>query len=117
MLIIVMVITITNYTHTDYHLSKFYSYAESSDNNKEKVDEKEEKGTTIDKEDQEQTKDKDNKESDEKEKSETSYIDPAYRSFFPIKRIVIPQVYETIANGQTYRFNVNNPNDKVQVDK
>ena len=112
-----MVITITNYNHPDYHLSKFYIYAESSDNNKEKVDEKEEKGTTIDKEDQEQTKDKDNKDSDEKEKSETSYIDPAYRSFFPIKRIVIPQVYETIANGQTYRFNVNNPNDKVQVDK
>ena len=44
-------------------------------------------------------------------------MDPAYRSFFPIKRIVIPEVYETVPNGQTYRFNINNPNDKVQVDE
>jgi hypothetical protein len=139
MLITVMVITITSSTPSGYHLSKFYIYAEPSDNNKEKVEDKEEKETTIDKEEQEQTKDKDKKEkettidkeeqeqtkdkdkeeknSDEKEKSETSYIDPAYRSFFPIKRIVIPEVYETLANGQSYRFNINNPNDKVQVDK
>ena len=122
MLIIVMVITITNYTHTSDPLPKLYIYAEPNDNNKEKVDEKEEKETTIDKGEQEQTKDKDKdkdkENSDEgKEKLDTSYINPAYRSFFPIKRIVIPEVYETIANGQTYRFNINNPNDKVQVDK
>jgi hypothetical protein len=119
MLITVMVITITSSTPSGYHLSKFYIYAEPSDNNKEKAEDKEGKETTIDKEEQEQTKDKDKEEktSDEKEKSETSYIDPAYRSFFPIKRIVIPEVYETLANGQSYRFNINNPNDKVQVDK
>ena len=121
MLIIVMIITITNYSHTGDHLSKLYIYAEPNDNNKEKVDENEEKEIKKDKEEQEQTKDKDKdkdkKNSDENEKSETSYIDPAYRSFFPIKRIVIPQVYETIANGQTYKFNINNPNDKVQIDK
>jgi hypothetical protein len=77
MLIIVMVITISSYTPSGYHLSKFYIYAESSDdNNKEKVEDKEEKETTIDKEEQEQTKDKDKEEknSDEKEKSQTSYI-------------------------------------------
>src|SRR5918993_1550819 len=143
MLIIVMIIPITNYSHTGDHLSKLYIYAEPNDNNKEKVDENEEKEIKKDKEEQEQTKDKDKEEqeqtkdkdkeeqeqtkdkdkdkdkknSDENEKSETSYIDPAYRSFFPIKRIVIPQVYETIANGQTYKFNINNPNDKVQIDK
>src|SRR5688500_20408483 len=125
-----MIITITNYTHTDDHLSKLYIYAEPNDNNKEKVDENEGKEIKKDKEEQEQTKDKDKEEqeqtkdkdkdkknSDENEKSDSSYIDPAYRSFFPIKRIVIPEVYETIANGQTYRFNINNPNDQVQVDK
>ncbi len=129
-LIIVMIITITNYTHTADHLSKLYIYAEPNDNNKEKVDENEGKEIKKDKEEQEQTKDKDKEEqeqtkdkdkdkknSDENEKSDSSYIDPAYRSFFPIKRIVIPEVYETIANGQTYTFNINNPNDKVQVDK
>ena len=116
-LIIVMIITITNYTHTGDHLSKLYIYAEPNDNNKEKIDENDGKEIKQDKEEQEQTKDKDKKNSDENEKSDSSYIDPAYRSFFPIKRIVIPEVYETLANGQTYRFNINNPNDKVQVDK
>jgi len=123
MLIIIMIITITNYNHTNDHLSKLYIHAEpNDDNNKEKGDEKEEKEIKIDKE-QDQTKDKDKEEekeeenSDKKEKSDSSYIDPAYRSFFPIKRIVIPEVYETIPNGQTYRFNINNPNDKLQVDK
>ena len=39
-LIIVMIITITNYTYTGDHLSKLYIYAEPNDNNKEKIDEK-----------------------------------------------------------------------------
>ena len=116
MLIVVMIVTITNYYHhpTNY-LSILYIYAEPNDDN-----EKEEKETKIDKEkeEQKQTKDKDKINSDKnKEKSDTSYIDPAYRSFFPIKRIIIPEVYETIPNGQIYRFNINTPNDKVQVDK
>ena len=116
MFIIVMMVTITNYHHHPInHLSILYIYAEPNDDN-----EKAEKETKIDKEkeEQEQTKDKDKLNSDKnKEKSDTSYIDPAYRSFFPIKRIIIPEVYETIPNGQTYRFNINTPNDKVQVDK
>src|SRR5918995_1074253 len=94
---------------------------EEQEQTKDKDKEEQEQTKDKDKEEQEQTKDKDKdkdkKNSDENEKSETSYIDPAYRSFFPIKRIVIPQVYETIANGQTYKFNINNPNDKVQIDK
>jgi hypothetical protein len=116
MLIVIMIVTITNfYHHPTNHLSILYIYAEPNDDN-----EKAEKETKIDKEkeEQEQTKDKDKINSDKnKEKSDTSYIDPAYRSFFPIKRIIIPEVYETIPNGQTYRFNINTPNDKVQVDK
>ena len=119
MFIIVMMVTITNYHHHPInHLSILYIYAEPNDDNNKKA----EKETKIDKEkeEQEQTKDKDKDKlnSDKnKEKSDTSYIDPAYRSFFPIKRIIIPEVYETIPNGQTYRFNINTPNDKVQVDK
>ncbi len=119
MFIIVMMVTITNYHHHPInYLSILYIYAEPNDDNNEKA----EKETKIDKEkeEQEQTKDKDKDKlnSDKnKEKSDTSYIDPAYRSFFPIKRIIIPEVYETIPNGQTYRFNINTPNDKVQVDK
>jgi hypothetical protein len=106
MLIIVIIITITNYYHPTNHSSILYIHAEPNDNNKEKEEQKQTKD-----------KDKDKKNSNKKQKSDSSYIDPAYRSFFPIKRIVIPEVYETIPNGQTYRFDINNPNDKVQVDK
>ncbi|MGH9987742.1 MAG: hypothetical protein ACRD8W_27695 [Nitrososphaeraceae archaeon] len=118
MLIVVMIVTITNYYHhPTSHLSILYIYAEPNDDNNENA----EKETKIDKEEkeQEQTKDKDEdkKNSDKKEKSDYFRIDPAYRSFFPIKRIVIPEVYQTIANGQTYRFNINNPNGKIQVDE
>ena len=34
MLIIVMIITITNYNYTDYHFSKLYIHAEPNENNK-----------------------------------------------------------------------------------
>ena len=120
MLIIVMIITITNYNYTDYHFSKLYVYAEPNENNKE--DEKEEQEAKIDKEEQEQTKDKDkdkdkDKNNDEKEESDSYQIDPAYRSFFPIKRIVIPDVYQSLPNGESYRFNITHPNDKFQVNK
>jgi len=122
MLIIVIIITITNYNYPLYNLSILYIYAEQNDDDDDDDKEKEEKDTKIDKEEkQEHTKDrdkdKDKKDNDKKKKSESYHIDPAYRSFFPIKRIVIPKVYETKADGQTYRFNINNPNGKVQVDK
>ena len=80
----------------------------------------------IDKDEQEQTKDKDEDQdedkdeenSDEKDNSDsTQKIEPVYRSFIPIKRIVIPEIYQTVPNGETYRFNIPNPNDKVQVDE
>jgi hypothetical protein len=114
-LIIVTIVIIINYNRPIInHLSILYIHAEPNDDNKEK----EEKETKIDKEvKQEQTKDKDKKNSDKKEKSDYFRIDPAYRSFFPIKRIVIPEVYETIPNGETYRFKINDPNGKVQVDE
>ncbi|MGZ5499772.1 MAG: hypothetical protein ACXWEW_01305 [Nitrososphaeraceae archaeon] len=116
-----MTITIIDYNRSITQLSILYIHAEPNDNNKGKGGDDQEKEKKITKEEQDQTKDKDNdKDNDNGNKndnSDSSYIDPAYRSFFPIKRIVIPDVYETIPNGQTYRFNINNPNDKVQVDK
>ena len=117
-----MIITITNYNYTDYHFSKLYIHAEPNENNK--GDEKEDQEAKIDKEEQEQTKDKDkdkdkdnDNDDDEKEESDSYQIDPAYRSFFPIKRIVIPDVYPSLPNGESYRFNITYPNDKFQVNK
>jgi hypothetical protein len=118
MLIIVITIISINHNRSSTPLFLIDIHAETDHDNKEK----EEKEIKIDKEkkEQDQTKDKD-KEADEDKKNgnkiDNSDFDPAYRSFFPIKRIVIPEVYETIPKGQTYRFNIDNPNDKVQVDK
>jgi hypothetical protein len=117
-LIIVITIISINHNRSSTPLFLIDIHAETDHDNKEK----EEKEIKIDKEkkEQDQTKDKD-KEADEDKKNgnkiDNSDFDPAYRSFFPIKRIVIPEVYETIPKGQTYRFNIDNPNDKVQVDK
>ena len=118
MFIIVITIISINHNRSSTPLFLLYIHAETDDDNKEKED----KDIKIDKEkkEQDQTKDKDkDKDKDKKNdnKFDNSNFDPAYRSFFPIKRIVIPEVYETIPNGQTYRFNINTPNDKVQVDK
>ena len=118
MLIIVITIISINHNRSSTPLFLIEIHAEPDDDNKEK----EEKEIKIDKEkkEQDQTKDKD-KDADKDKKNgnkiNDSDFDPAYRSFFPIKRIVIPEVYETIPKGQTYRFNIDNPNDKVQVDK
>ena len=118
MLIIVITIISINHNRSSTPLFLLEIHAEPDDDNKEK----EEKEIKIDKEkkEQDQTKDKD-KDADKDKKNgnkiNDSDFDPAYRSFFPIKRIVIPEVYETIPKGQTYRFNIDNPNDKVQVDK
>ena len=118
MLIIVITIISINHNRSSTPLFLLDIHAEPDDDNKEKED----KENKIDKEkkEQDQTKDKD-KDADKNKKNgnkiDNSDFDPAYRSFFPIKRIVIPEVYETIPKGQTYRFNIDNPNDKVQVDK
>ncbi|MGI9012547.1 MAG: hypothetical protein ACR2F1_15360 [Nitrososphaeraceae archaeon] len=119
MVIIVMTITIIDYNRSITQLSILYIHAEPNDNNKEQGGDDQEKENKITKEEQDQTKDKDKDEenSNKNDNSDSDQMDPAYRPFFPIKRIVIPDVYETIPNGQTYRFNINNPNDKVQVDK
>ncbi|HEX6671417.1 MAG TPA: hypothetical protein VF084_04235 [Nitrososphaeraceae archaeon] len=129
MLIIVITIISINLNRSSTPLFLLDIHAEPDDDNKEKDDgEQKKENKLIDgNKEQDQTKDKDadkdkdtdkDKENGNKnDNSDFDQMDPAYRSFFPIKRIVIPEVYETIPNGQTYRFNINNPNDKVQVDE
>jgi hypothetical protein len=128
MFIILITIISINHNRSSNPLFLLSIYAEPDDDNKEKEDK--EIKIDKDKKEQDQTKDKDKDKDAEKDKDkdaekdkkndnkiDNSNFDPAYRSFFPIKRIVIPEVYETIPKGQTYRFNIDNPNDKVQVDK
>ena len=123
MLIIVITIISINLNRSSTPLFLLDIHAEPDDDNKEKDDgEQKKENKLIDgnkeqdqKKDEDADKDKEN--GNKNDNSDFDQMDPAYRSFFPIKRIVIPEVYETIPNGQTYRFNINNPNDKVQVDK
>ena len=123
MLIIVITIISINLNRSSTPLFLLDIHAEPDDDNKEKDDgEQKKENILVDRnKEQDQTKDKDADKDEENgnknDNSDFDQMDPAYRSFFPIKRIVIPEVYETIPNGQTYRFNINNPNDKVQVDE
>jgi hypothetical protein len=120
-LIIITIITIINYNHSTNHLLPLYIDAQKDNiNNKEEKSDKNKKN--ILKKEQEQTKedsdkDKTKENSKKKDNSEFYKIDPAYRSFFPIQRIVIPEVYQTVPNGEAYRFNITNPNDHIQVDE
>jgi len=107
-LLLIIIVTIINY-NSNNHFSLLNIQAEKNNKGGEEKEQKE----------QEQTKDndKDEENNNKKGNSDSMQIDPAYRSFFPIKQIVIPSVYKTKPNGETYRFNQTNPNDKVQVDE
>jgi len=107
-LLLIIIVTIINY-NSNNHFSLLNIQAEKNNKGEEEKEQKE----------QEQTKDddKDEENNNKKDNSDSMQIDPAYRSFFPIKQIVIPSVYKTKPNGETYRFNQTNPNDKVQVDE
>ncbi|HEX5186921.1 MAG TPA: hypothetical protein VFV86_08530, partial [Nitrososphaeraceae archaeon] len=100
---------------------------EKEEKKKEKEEKEKEEKEKEEKEKEEKEKDekeKEEKEKEEKEKEEnrdskTSYLlDPTIRPFYPsIKQIVIPEIYQSVFNGEKYRFNNTNPNDGIQVDE
>jgi hypothetical protein len=121
-LTVITILTIINYNYSSNQLSALFILAEPDNNNKEKGDKKEQEQTKEDKDedkDEDEDEDKNKENSNKKINSKNSYkIDPRYRSFFPpTKQIVIPEIYQSVPNGETYRFNKTNPNDKVQVDE
>jgi hypothetical protein len=121
-LIVITIITIINYNYSSNQSLSLFILAEPDNNNKEKEEnDSDNKKEKEDKKEQEQTKEDEDKEEENRNKksnSKTYQIDPQYRSFFPpTKQIVIPEIYQSVPNGETYRFNRTNPNDKVQVDE
>ncbi|MGD1834305.1 MAG: hypothetical protein ACPKQO_01105 [Nitrososphaeraceae archaeon] len=86
-----------------------------NDSNKDKKKDKDKDKKKDKDKDKKKDKDKDNT-SNKTKNSLSSILDSAYRSF-PIIAIDIPKIYETIENGETYRFNITNPNGLVQVDE
>jgi len=112
----------------NYHL--LYIYAQSSNNNKQ---DKEIKENILDNETKMEQNINNNNNNNDKKKDNSNkdyknvkgiysaaQLKEFYRSYFypqGIKQIDIPKVYETKPNGETYRFNISNPNGLVQVDE
>src|SRR5215203_316587 len=67
--------------------------------------------------DNDNDKDKDKEESIQKQTLENKTNTELISSSYYQNETTIPSVYETKPNGETYRFNQTNPNDKVQVNK
>jgi hypothetical protein len=105
--------------HQSHSEKDNYILAELEDNNnkEEKDKDSDNKKEIQDKDEDSDTEDEEN--NNKKSNSKTTYqIDPHYgSSFFPIKQIIIPEIYQSAPNGEKYRFNINNPNDEVQVDE
>src|SRR5215217_4453360 len=68
-------------------------------------------------EDKDKDKDKDKEGSIQKQTLENKTNTELISSSYYQNETTIPSVYETKLNGETYRFNQTNPNDKVQVNK
>src|SRR5215211_8476382 len=98
-----------------FHAINYYSF------NKQFViniyAEKEEKKDHDNDNDNDKDKDKDKEESIQKQTLENKTNTELISSSYYQNETTIPSVYETKPNGETYRFNQTNPNDKVQVNK
>ncbi|HEX6294647.1 MAG TPA: hypothetical protein VFZ46_05785 [Nitrososphaeraceae archaeon] len=77
---------------------------EKEEEKKEEKKNKEEKGVEI-------------KESDEGYEDSWANADKDLITKYNYRNLAIPKVYQTAPDGETYRFNKNNPNDMVQLDE
>ena len=85
---------------------------------------KEEKKDSDHSEDENNKDDKDKSKKEEKnveitknDKDNWTKTDPALITKYNYRNLVIPKIYPSMPDGESYRFNKTNPNDKVQVDK
>ncbi len=135
-LTIIIVITIINSNHPDNQFSTFYIIQAQPDNNdnnndkkaEDKEDTEKKKEKKDKKEEKEEKKNKGEKKIKKQEKSEEEYDDSwTYDNWtradkdlmtkYNYRNLAIPKIYQNAPDGETYRFNKTNPNDKVQVDK
>ena len=115
-LTIVISITIINYSyhHSDNQQfsTPFYIQAKSDNKDNDK------KG-----EDKDKNKTKEEKKIKKQEKSEEEYdnnwtrADQNLITKYNYRNLAIPKIYQNAPDGEAYRFNKTNPNDKVQIDK
>ena len=133
-LTIIIVITIINYSyhHPDnqqyFTLLYIQAQPDNGDNdNKDEEDKKEKQEDRKEIKKKEKDEKKNEKELEKKDKQEKEeYSDSlTYDSNswthlnqdLNYRNLAIPKIYQNVPDGETYRFNKTNPNDKVQVDK
>ena len=139
-LTIIIVITIINYNynHSIINFLLFYYIfkpnqtitimitdkkgEEDKDTEKKEKDKEKDKDKNKKKEEKKlEKKDKQEEEEEEvKEENDTSswtYVDKDLITKYNYRNLAIPKIYQNAPDGETYRFNKTNPNDKVQVDK
>ncbi len=134
-LTIIIVITIINSNHLDNQFSILYIQAQpdnNDNNNDKKAEDKEDtekkKEKKDKKEEKEEKKNKGEKKIKKQEKSEEEYddswtndnwtrADKDLMTKYNYRNLAIPKIYQNAPDGEKYRFNKTNPNDKVQVDK
>ena len=105
--ILILVTVITIFSYSDF-INQFYTfYVHAQDENDDEDGEK-----------KESKKDKKLKSENKKNDQESwTKTDPALITKYNYRNLVIPKIYPSMPDGESYRFNKTNPNDKVQVDK
>jgi hypothetical protein len=114
--ILILVTIITIYSDFINQFSTFYVHAQ--DDNKDDNKEVEDENESEDGEKNEAKKEKKLESEDKKNDNESwTKADQDLITKYNYRNLVIPKIYPSIPDGESYRFNKTNPNDKVQVDK
>ena len=91
-----------------------YIQAQLESNNKDSDDSKKEE---LDDKDSTKEKDKKKKDDDDGNNDSWTKADQDLITKYNYRNLVIPKVYQTAPEGETYKFKHDNPNGKVQVDE
>ena len=134
-LTIIIAITIVNYNyhHPDNQFSTLLLYIQAqSDNNDDDKKVQEDKDTEKKDKDNDKNKNKKEKKLEKKDKQEEEEEEEKVKEEYDnnwtradqdlitkhnYRYLAIPKIYQNAPDGETYRFNKTNPNDKTQVDK
>jgi hypothetical protein len=116
-LTIVISITMINYSyhHPDKQQFSTLLYIQAQSDNKG-YDKKDEEDIDKNKK-KEEKKIKKQEKSEEEDYNNWTRTDQDLITKYNYRNLAIPKIYQNALDGETYRFNKTNPNDKAQVDK
>jgi hypothetical protein len=114
-LILVAIIIIFNYNDSKNHFSTLYIHAQLDNNNNNNNDNKGEENKK--KEEMKMKKKKTKLNNQENDNNSWTPADKDLITKYNYRNLAIPKIYQNAPDGETYRFNKTNPNDKFQVDE